>query len=321
MKSHFDEYISSSHTLHPKLVKPISKLASHRHIIFYGPAGVGKYTQALKRIKLKSPSALKYEKKLVVTFQKQLYSYKISDIHYEVDMSLLGCNSRPLWHETYQQIMDSITATPSKYGIILCKCFQDIHPDLLDNFYSYMQRQIDPTLSVIFYILTEQLSFLPDHIRTASTLVRIGRPTRLMMTKCFPAMEASKSEMQQIKNLKSPHLPHFHVPICDSIITQMLQPHELQFLTFRDSIYEIFIYNLDIYECIMYILFELIRLGHLKDAVVAEDTFVQTVSQFFKNYNNNYRPIFHVEFFLLFLVNKMFFCNDLSASLVDENDV
>ena len=83
---------------------------------------------------------LKYEKKISVNFNKQSYFFKISDIHYEVDMSLLGCNSKIIWHEIYCQIIDIITIKTEKIGYIVCKNFHAIHNELLEIFYSYMQK-------------------------------------------------------------------------------------------------------------------------------------------------------------------------------------
>ena len=156
-ETHFEEYIKENKrvNLHPKLDKIYNKFPKTinelKNVIFYGPSGVGKYTQMLKAIKGYSPSELKYEKKISLTYNKQQYFFKISDIHYEIDMSLLGCNSKLLWHDIYQQIVDSISAKPDKTGIIVCKNFHEIHTELLENFYSYMQEN-NPSIINIKYI-------------------------------------------------------------------------------------------------------------------------------------------------------------------------
>jgi DNA replication protein DnaC len=70
LETHFEDYLQTSQkqNLHPKLEKIFNKfpnkLADLKNIIFYGPSGVGKYTQMLKSIKKYSPSELKYEKKI-----------------------------------------------------------------------------------------------------------------------------------------------------------------------------------------------------------------------------------------------------------------
>ena len=111
--THFHEYIDSHdlHSLHPKIEEVYEtfpdNLSSLKNMIFYGPSGVGKYTQVLTSIKRYSPSKLKYEKKISIIFNKNTYYFKISDIHYEIDMSLLGCNSKLLWNDLYNQIIDN----------------------------------------------------------------------------------------------------------------------------------------------------------------------------------------------------------------------
>ena len=50
-----------------------------------------------------SPSHLKCERKLQINSETPYY-IKISDIHYEVDMDMLGCNSKPLWNDIYTHI-------------------------------------------------------------------------------------------------------------------------------------------------------------------------------------------------------------------------
>ena len=65
------------------------KISDIPHIIFYGPKGSGKYSQALYCIRNYSPSSLKYERKMVILFDKNEYINVISDIHYEIDLSLI----------------------------------------------------------------------------------------------------------------------------------------------------------------------------------------------------------------------------------------
>lgn len=98
--THFEDYINSNSksNLHPKLnilyQQFPEKIEDLKNIIFYGPKGVGKYTQMLSSIKKYSPTNLKYEKKISINYNKNTYYFKISDIHFEIDMSLLGCNSK-----------------------------------------------------------------------------------------------------------------------------------------------------------------------------------------------------------------------------------
>jgi hypothetical protein len=74
-------------------------------------------------------------------------------------------------------------------------------------------------------------------------------------------------------------------------------------LKFRDLLYDIFIYNLNITECIFYILSTLIKEKRIKEEYFT-DIMKQTYS-FFKFYNNNFRPIYHVELYLYYLIKIM----------------
>ena len=128
----YEDYINNvtSYNLHPQLTKNYDKFPQDIHklknIILFGPSGTGKYSQCLYIIKKYSPSSLKYEKKANVTYNKDPFFFKISDIHYEIDMSLLGCNSKQLWHEVYMLIIDIISTKQHKSGIIVCKNFHKI---------------------------------------------------------------------------------------------------------------------------------------------------------------------------------------------------
>jgi hypothetical protein len=173
-ETHYEEYIQTvkKYNLHSKLEGLYEQFPTNLdkigNLIFYGPSGVGKYSQLLYFIKRFSPTELKYEKKLNVTYDKKQYYLKISDIHYEVDMALLGCNSKLLWHEIYQQIVDAITAKNNKCGIIVCKNFHEIHNELLENFYSYMQDNNSSALHIKYIMLTEQISFIPNSLQNCA---------------------------------------------------------------------------------------------------------------------------------------------------------
>jgi hypothetical protein len=75
--------------------------------------------------------------------------------------------------------------------------------------------------------------------------------------------------------------------------------NDLQFLKFRDILYDIFIYNLDITDCIWYILSNLIEQKKINNEHLSK-IMIRTYG-FFQYYNNNYRPIYHVENYFLYL--------------------
>lgn len=335
-ETHFEEYINevAKHNLHPKLHKWVShfpaKLEALGNVIFYGPSGVGKYSQLLYAIKQYSPSGLKYEKKLSLTYDKKEYFFKISDIHYEIDMSLLGCNSKLLWHDIYQLIVDVLTVKPEKTGILVCKNFHTIHSELLENFYSYMQHNQNlSSVHIKYILLTEEVSFIPDSILNCCEIIHLPRPTKILYNACSKKEKEKETQKNKNKNKKKKNnatttattatttIPNcenikyihagvsefMHQPykiICDKIIKEMLNVSELKFLHFRDLLYDIFIYNLDMTDCIWYILTILIQekkiqTRHMSDLLLRAFTFL-------KYYNNNYRPIYHLESYLFYLI-------------------
>jgi hypothetical protein len=307
-ETHFEEYISENNrvNLHPKLDKIYEKFPKSiqelKNIIFYGPSGTGKYSQMLKSIKKYSITDLKYERKISVTYNKQQYFLKVSDIHYEIDMSLLGCNSKLLWHEIYQQIVDIISAKTDKSGIIVCKYFHEIHSELLENFYSYIQQNNSIGVDIKFILITEELSFIPDNILNSCEVINISRPTKTSYVKCTKSKLPNKLKTENITNIKILHLYNEDLMlqyriICNKIINNLVNINDLQYLKFRDILYDIFIYNLDISDCIWYILSMLVEQKRIKKEHLSR-ILIKTYC-FFQYYNNNYRPIYHVENYFL----------------------
>jgi hypothetical protein len=313
-ETHYEEYTTENArvNLHPKLNKLYEKFPNNinelKNLIFYGPNGTGKYTQMLKSIKKYSPTELKYEKKISVTYNKQQYYFKISDIHYEIDMSLLGCNSKLLWHEIYQQVIDIISAKTEKSGIIVCKYFHEIHSELLENFYSYMQKNNAITIDLKFIIITEEISFIPDNILNCCEIINISRPTKTLYVKCLKNKLPNKLKLENITNIKVLHLYNEDLMlqykiICNKIINNIVNVNEIQFLKFRDVLYDIFIYNLDITDCIWYILSTLVEQKKIKMEQLS-NVMIKTYC-FFQYYNNNYRPIYHLENYLFYLSKQI----------------
>lgn len=358
-ESHYDEYITSvdQYNIHPELksIKKLfpKKLSQFGNVILYGPSGVGKYSQALYLIKQYSPSELKYEKKMTLQNEKQTYVYRISDIHYEIDMGLLGCNSKSIWHETFSQIVDIVSIKSDKNGIILCKNFQGIHNELLEIFYSYMQQYNHPNLNIHikFILLTEHVSFLPNCILDSCRIISVKRPSssnyiemtsqERMNDRSFISEPNELKAMNFYNRISNPRQKHFNSNnviqskmdsidhsgilnakevryfslikkefpkdvfniICDSIIQEMSNPNKIVITEFRDILYEILIYNLELVECLWYILHHFINKNCLNDEDV--NNILKKTTPFLKHYNNNYRPIYHLESILFYIIAKI----------------
>ena len=188
LETHFEDYVKSVelHNLHPSLKKNFpDKIENMQNMILYGPAGVGKYSQALYGIQKYSTSELKYERKLNIEHSRGLYNIKISDIHFEIDMSLLGCNAKILWNSIYMNILDIVSTRPERTAIVLCKNFHKIHSELLDVFYSYMQSLSHKNVHLVYILMTEHVGFIPFNIINRSIIVSLRRPTRSAYEKCI----------------------------------------------------------------------------------------------------------------------------------------
>lgn len=355
----WDEYITSQRlfNLHPELQEFYNnmpkQISNFENLIIHGPPGVGKYTQTLCILKNYSNSDLKYDKKLTIQNEKNQYTLRISDIHYEIDMSLLGCNSKILWHDIFLQIVDIISVKSEKVGIIVCKNFHKISADLLEVFYSYMQQynSNQATIKLRYILIMDSVSFLPSQILNACYRLKIKRPSterynelithneRLQENNVPPHdfIHRVKEVVQPIEvniqhnnknskkildtigrngilNLKelrslslittTDQLPTdmFNL-ICDNIIREITNVNDISFTNFRDALYDILTYNLEISDCIWYIISHFIESGNLNEEE-ASDVLSKTYS-FLKYFNNNYRPIYHLENMMLYITSKI----------------
>jgi len=369
-ETHYEDYLAALKifNLHPELEPQMKMMPPHisglRNMIFYGPPGTGKYTQVLSAIQQYSPSNLTHDKKMNIQTEKYDYTYHISDIHYEIDMSLLGCNSKLIWHDIIQQIVDIVSVKSEKCAIILCKNFHLIHTELLEIFYSYIQEyssRFSP-IQLKYFLVTEHLCFIPNNILASAEVISVKRPDRDMYVKlihimqngisrgrkvdgggvttvenefvhkislshkggnCEGAIDMVKQvDVGEIMNLKelrafsklscADKIPVdiFNI-VCNNIIQQMLAHDSIVHAQFRDALYDIFVYNLDIVECVWHIICNLIENGHLKGAAISD---VMTRSYtFLKYYNNNYRPIYHLESMFHYMIIKINGIDELPA--------
>jgi hypothetical protein len=296
---HFETHVEAARatSLHPKL-KAIyatafpSNIHDLRNLIFYGPGGTGKYSQVLACISKYSPSRLKYEKRLSITCNKETQTIKISDIHFEIDMSLLGCTSKLLWNEMHAQIVDVISARPDAVGIIVCKYFHNIHGELLETFYNYMHMPHHSNIRLKYVLLTEHIGFIPNNILNSCEIISVARPTPLMYKKInatnavHAGSHAHNAPMQEL---------------FDNLLHYICNVEHIRFAQLRELLYDILIYDFDITECAWYLISELKKKGTLRDENMS-DVLIHT-HKFLQYYNNNYRPIYHLENFVFMLVN------------------
>jgi len=191
-----------------------------------------------------------------------------------------------------------------EFGVCVCKYFHDIHSELLENFYSYMQKNTSTSIDLKFIIITEEISFIPDNVLNCCEIINVSRPTKTSYVKCIKTKLPVKLNTENITNIKILHIYNEDLMlqykiICNKIIHNLININDLQYLKFRDILYDIFIYNLDITDCVWYILSTLIEQKYIKREHLSKIMF--KTYTFFQYYNNNYRPIYHVENYLLYL--------------------
>ena len=313
MKYHettFEDYMSSneSRSLHPSMERNYAKyperMEDMHNMIFYGPAGCGKYTQVLRFLKRYSPSDLKYEKRVAVTSNKVTGYYKISDVHMEVDMGMLGCNSKVIWHDLFVHLNDMLNAKARKLGFVVCKNFHEIHNELLDIFYSYMQGSAKDN-PIKFIMISESVSFIPDNIMGCCEVVNVPRPSRSAYSACVGRRIPTGTEipvMENIKNLKdATDVMDMYDAICDKIVVYIEADDISRWVDFRDCIYDMFTYNVDVHKCVWKILSRIIT----KHKLTNTGALMDRTYAFLKLFNNNYRPIYHLEGYFLFLKREL----------------
>jgi hypothetical protein len=278
-----------------------------KNTIIYGPPGIGKYSQMLYLLS-KVVGKFKFQQKMYVQKDaKEDYTYMMTDVFFEIDMGLLGCNSKTLWHDIYLQILDIVIIKPSRVGIIVCKNFHLIHSELLDIFYSYIQDNYKGKDVVIKYIIiTEQISFISNNILNNFVVVNLARPSEeryrtlcLKNGRPMPALNSMiVSSITNIKDLYKGTKGNATMQIiCNNIIEQIENSDKIVITQFRDLLYEILTYGLDICECIWYILYYFD-----KKRIPIND--MEPIYEFLKKFNNNYRPITHLEYIFFNMIQQ-----------------
>jgi len=236
-----------------------------KSIIIYGSENSGKYTKAIELIRPHSKSGLKYKRKMEIEVDKELYYFNISDIHFEIDFELLGTNENALWNEFIVHVND-IVNTQMNLGIILCRNFHFIDRDLLNIFYTFMRN---PKLK--FILCTKHISYLPQSIKKICS-----KPI------CLKKRYSESYGTQ-------------YIPFCDKILT-MIYNRDTDFFQLREYIYQLSTYNFDIHQCLQYIYFEFCK--KYPDIKIDDQEIVSIIEK----YNTNYRTIFHIEIFVIYLI-------------------
>lgn len=282
----------------PKYLKDVN------HMIFSGPSGVGKYTQALALISKYSKSSLKYERKAIICQNKDQYYYKLSDIHIEIDMEMLGPSAKTLWLEIINQLYGIINSLNKKEFIVLCKNFDKTRDELMEIFYGYLNNSTN-NINLKFFFIVENLSVIPEQILNISLILPVKRPSATNYKKIANTKKGlAKSETKEIKNIKEfisdNVIQNHNKHIVSKIINTIMHYESLDIKVLRNNIYDIFTYNLCVKTCIKDIIFGVLKVFELSNQQI-KNIFLET-NKFYTLFNNNYRPIYHIENLILSLI-------------------
>lgn len=307
----FDDYIKAKkeNDIHPNITLINNSFNKNLvNLIYYGPDGVGKYSCALNYVSQYSPTGLTYEKKMTVETAKGDIVIKISDVHFEVDMGLLGCNAKQLWNDVIRHIYEVVSLRKERRAFVICKNFHEIHSELLDVFYSYMQTT-NKTTSISFIILTNSVCFIPSNIVNRCLKISVPRPSRKtysMFNKMTKLDDINK--ISNIRHWKNGNNHLLHDTIVLRVINYITDINETKFdfITLRDHIYDIMVMNHNPWM----VMWEIVKKLIIDDKIPEDkvESVIDETYRFLELFNNNYRPIYHLEryvYFLATIVNEL----------------
>ena len=252
-----------------KLDSNILSENENKNIIIYGNNVLKNYIFTINALKPLSKSQLKYSRRIVINYNCEDILFNISDIHFEVDFSLLGVNQYNVFLALFHHIRENMIAD-KKLLYIVCLNFQDIKLELMNIFYSFMDEN-----KIRFLILTSEISFICDNIFQSSLIKKIKGETS----------HTNESQRNHIQKL-----------------TQFIeQKNDISLFQLREHLYTFLTLNYRIHESFADIIFKLIENNYICEDDI--HSVMKKYNEFTEKYNNNYRPIYHLELFILFLIN------------------
>jgi len=235
------------------------------NIIIFGGENSNKTNAALNFIREHSPSKLKYKRKIELEVNGENYYFTISDVHFEIDFDLLGTNETAIWSEFINHVFSIVETSNSKHHIILCKNIHTMKDELLQIFYTFIRNK-----SISFIFTTQHVSFLPSTLKNKCRIIHLKK-----------GIDYSTQ----------------YINYCNEIIDFVKEKKDDLFLL-RELLYNLLTYNCNMHTCFYYIYSSLLRSGHIKNKNGEFEELIEII----KKYNTNYRPIYHLESFVIYLL-------------------
>jgi hypothetical protein len=104
-------------------------------------------------------------------------------------------------------------------------------------------------------------------------------------------------------NIASASPKSHHLELLNNMCTNISNVDQIRFAQLRELLYDILIYDFDITDFAWHLITELKRKELLHDDNMS-DVLINTY-KFLQYYNNNYRPIYHLENFVFMLIKTM----------------
>jgi hypothetical protein len=246
----------------------ILTVSSDKNIIVYGNNYLHNYNFTMNCLKQLSKSDLKYSRRIVINYNGEDIFFNISDIHFEVDLDLLGVNQYNIFLTLFHHIKENMIFDKQPFYMV-CLNFQEIKTELMNVFYSFMNEP-----KCRFIILTSKISFMCEKIFQSSLIKKV------------------KGNISHVNCGAQSHI---------ETVTKLITEDNISLFLLRENLYIFLTLNYNIHDCFAKIIFNLIENQYITEENIM--LVLKKYNSFAEKYNNNYRPIYHLESFILFLIN------------------
>ena len=186
-----------------------------------------------------------------------------------------------------------------------------------------MQTNFNSNIAIRFIIITTNISFVPDNIINCCEKITLKRPSKKVYNTTLNISLKNNFNSNKITNIKdllfkntsipiemldeddpSPYnsiMQTSHYALSSLLVNFILKYNEFNFLELREMLYDICIYDINLYSVLSYIIHQLL----LKKMLTSKklNTILIKLIDFLKLYNNNYRPIYHLERYILYIIS------------------
>ena len=107
-----------------------------------------------------------------------------------------------------------------------------------------------------YIFITESISFIPNNILYRCKVIPVKRPLKNIYKKCISTNIDKTIKLDRIINIKDLYTKNIQLmkpnkKITNDIINSLEDFENIKFIQFRDNIYNLFIYHLDITACLL----------------------------------------------------------------------